>query len=88
VTAVRAVVSRLRADSRNPDLRIMVGGRMFMDQPGLADETGADGSALDANDALRLANRLIQPINHGMDRIDASHARWPLRHGAGTASPG
>ena len=40
-------VSALRRASRNPGVLILVGGRIFIEQPALAAEMGADGTAAD-----------------------------------------
>ncbi|WP_244472288.1 cobalamin B12-binding domain-containing protein [Methylobacterium sp. Leaf108] len=52
-------VSELRQTSRNPDLHIMVGGPIFVDNPGHLVRVGADATASDARDAIAIAERLL-----------------------------
>jgi methanogenic corrinoid protein MtbC1 len=55
-----ALIERLRRASRNPDLAIMVGGWLFVRSPGLVHAVGADATAADARDAVRVAERLLR----------------------------
>ena len=50
----------LRERSRNRSIKIIVGGRLFSEQPELANSTGADATAGDGADAVRLAERLVR----------------------------
>ena len=52
-------IPRLRRESRNPRLAVMVGGRVFNDQPAMVARVHADASATDARGAPVLARRLI-----------------------------
>ena len=52
---------RLRAISRNPDLAIMLGGPIFVAQPELARELGADTTAANGAHAVQVAEELIAP---------------------------
>lgn len=61
-----SLIRRMRAASFNPDLRIMVGGPAFARDAMLATKVGADGTATDARQALRVAGALVG--------IDASEA--------------
>lgn len=58
--ALANLVAAMRAASRNPAVLIMVGGRIFSEQPGLADAVGADATASDARGALSKAERLVE----------------------------
>jgi methanogenic corrinoid protein MtbC1 len=49
----------IRRDSRNAGVVVLVGGPPFVQQPGLATEIGADGTARDAKDAPALGERLL-----------------------------
>lgn len=49
------LIARLHGEARPDPLRIMVGGRVFLENPGLAAEIGADGEARDARGACLLA---------------------------------
>jgi methanogenic corrinoid protein MtbC1 len=67
-------IAAVRRASRNPDVLIMVGGRVFTEQPGLAADIGADGTASDGQLAVQVAEDLMR----------AQARRAPL---AGSASP-
>lgn len=53
------VIARVRAASCNPDLRVLVAGRVFGTERGLALRIGADGGCAGARDAVVRAARLI-----------------------------
>lgn len=53
------LVSAVRTVSRNPAVRLFVGGRAINANPDLASRVGADGTASDASSALALAERMI-----------------------------
>jgi methanogenic corrinoid protein MtbC1 len=55
------MLPRLRALARNPDMGIMVGGPLFVAQPGLAAEIGADATAANGQEAVSAAESLIAP---------------------------
>jgi methanogenic corrinoid protein MtbC1 len=55
------MLPRLRAVSRNPNLGVMIGGPLFVAQPALATELGADGTAADGPNAVLAAESLIAP---------------------------
>jgi len=54
-----ADIRSLRATSRNRAVRVMVGGPVLVTHPEYAAVVGADGMALDAREALRVAERLV-----------------------------
>lgn len=54
-----ALIAALRAASRNPAVRIMVGGRLFSADPERAAAAGADGTAPDGPSAVRRAEALV-----------------------------
>lgn len=59
-----SLIVAMRNVSRNPNVRVMLGGRLLIDNPDLADQAGADAIALTALDALDLAERLVAaPLN-------------------------
>lgn len=62
VREVRALVRTLRADPRCAHVRVLVGGRPFTINPGLADAVGADGWAPDARSALALCRTWVGPV--------------------------
>jgi methanogenic corrinoid protein MtbC1 len=51
-------IDRIRDFSVNPDVKVLLGGFLFNDQPELAVEHGADGFAKDGQDAVRVLNRI------------------------------
>ena len=57
-SCIRAV----RRASRNPEIRVLVGGKYFLDNPGEAAAMGADATARDARDALSCADRLVSEM--------------------------
>ena len=54
-----ATIAALRRASRNPDIIVMVGGRVFVADPALAEQVGADATAADAEAAVAVAERLL-----------------------------
>lgn len=53
------VIAAMRSVSRNPRLRVMVGGRVFVEDPALAERVGADATARDALVATSVAADLV-----------------------------
>lgn len=62
--ALPGTLRDIRRASQNPAVGIMVGGRLFVDQPELATSVGADGTAPDAARALIVAERLVDRGAH------------------------
>jgi methanogenic corrinoid protein MtbC1 len=60
IATLASVIAALRTVSRNPRVRVMVGGRVFCDAPELAAHVGADGTANDARLALKVADDLVR----------------------------
>ncbi len=54
-----SLIRALRSVSRNPRIVVMVGGRIFVEDPMLAMEVGADGTAADAIQAVAAAAGLV-----------------------------
>lgn len=52
-------VAKLRAASCNPDLRVIVGGPLFVREPASARVVGADAVAADAQSAVRIAEATL-----------------------------
>ncbi len=59
VRALRHEITAVRRQSRNPHVRVLVGGRLFLDHPELAGRVGADGFATSASDAPSRARALL-----------------------------
>ncbi len=57
-----SAIEELRRASRNPDLLIMVGGRVFNEQPDLADKLGADIVATDGSEAVAKADSYFEEL--------------------------
>jgi len=55
------LIQRVRERSRNGNIKVIVGGRLFSEQPGLANSVGADATAGNGMDAVRLAEQLVGP---------------------------
>lgn len=60
--ALGGLVKAVKSVSRNPNVRIMLGGRVINENPELVEECGADGTASDAVTAVALADHLV-PVN-------------------------
>ncbi len=56
------LIGVLRAASRNPHVGVMVGGRAFIDNPGLAIRAGADATASDARSAVSCAEHMLEDL--------------------------
>lgn len=57
--SLSSLVTTIKAVSNNPNIRILIGGRVVNEQPDLVDECGADATAIDAPSAVALADRLV-----------------------------
>ncbi len=55
-----ALIQTLRQHSRNPEMRVLLGGPAFFTQTVEATRLGADGISLDAAEAVALAVRLLE----------------------------
>jgi MerR family transcriptional regulator, light-induced transcriptional regulator len=59
IETLRETIAFIRRKSMNADTRIIVGGQIFAEKPGLVELCGADACAVDAPSAVRLANNWI-----------------------------
>lgn len=59
IAPLARTIANVRRASRNPQVLILVGGRVFTERPELAAEIGADGTAADGQLAVKLAESLI-----------------------------
>ncbi len=59
---LQSLVLALRSVSRNPRVCIMLGGQVLVTNPEIVHETGADGTAPDALQALETAGRLVAAL--------------------------
>lgn len=55
-------IKSLRTVSRNPNLKVLIGGRMVNDNPDMSSRVGADGTAADGRSALTLAEQLLAEV--------------------------
>lgn len=60
--ALADLIRSIRSVSRNPAVKVLIGGRAIIACPGLVAETGADGTAADAQSALALAQQLVTAV--------------------------
>lgn len=58
--ALANLIKAMRAASANPQIMVLVGGRMINENPGLVIEVGADGTGVDALAALEVASALVE----------------------------
>jgi MerR family transcriptional regulator, light-induced transcriptional regulator len=56
------LIAAIRAASSNPRLAVMLGGRAFNGNAGMAVRLGADGATKDARAAVQMANNLLHSI--------------------------
>lgn len=59
IDTLTRLIGSLREASRNPRTGILVGGQIFNNNPGLALQIGADGTAQDARQAVDFAEALV-----------------------------
>jgi signal transduction histidine kinase len=64
------LIAAVRAEPACVGVRVMVGGRLFHAEPDLWERVGADGHAADADEACRLAGRLMDSIGDGVARVE------------------
>lgn len=60
--ALSKLVTAVRSVSANPNISILIGGRMVNQNPAIVAEVGADGTGVDARAALDVAERLVEPV--------------------------
>ncbi len=58
-SAVSKLVKAIRSVSANPNVAVLIGGRMVNQNPAIVAEVGADGTGVDARAALQVAERLV-----------------------------
>jgi MerR family transcriptional regulator, light-induced transcriptional regulator len=59
IDKIHSLIVAVRSVSQNPNIVIMLGGRVLVADPGIAAAAGADGTAPTATDALIVAERLV-----------------------------
>ncbi len=68
-SALRGLVTTIRAISRNPDVRILLGGRFIKENPEMVKLSGADATAADAVSAIALTKRLVKASSCTENRL-------------------
>lgn len=56
---LEAMIEAVRGHSRNRNIKVIVGGSVFSEQPELSESVGADATATNGMDAVRLAEELV-----------------------------
>jgi len=64
IDTLKADIQTLRRVSKNSSVKIIVGGRCFLEDPELVAKCGADGMSGDARDATGLALALVEQQTH------------------------
>ena len=59
---IAPMIMSIRRASRNRDITVMVGGRLFLEQPGLVATIGADAMATDAKEAVLKAEVAVRQL--------------------------
>lgn len=59
---IASVIAQVRQASANPEIFVMVGGRLFLEDLSLAAAVGADAASASAGDALLIAGKAIRPV--------------------------
>lgn len=57
--ALPGMLRAIKKRSKNKNIKVIVGGRQFSEEPGLAKSVGADATAADGIGAVRLAEQLV-----------------------------
>jgi methanogenic corrinoid protein MtbC1 len=65
IATLPSMIAALRNVSRNPQICVMVGGRVFSANPDLVAHVGADGTARDAKFAPKIAGELVRERERG-----------------------
>jgi len=62
IPQLESLIVSIRQKSRNPGIKIMVGGRVFLDQPELVKAVGADLRAVDGRDAVFQTQKIMPKL--------------------------
>lgn len=58
-SALANLIKAMRSVSANPEIPVLIGGRVINENPAMVGEVGADGTGIDARAALATAERLV-----------------------------
>lgn len=75
LSVLRRDIRRLKTASRNPNVQIMVGGQLFVEDPSLAEQVGASAIAADARRAPATARSLLPAARAGVTDAQRSEGR-------------
>jgi len=63
IAAIPHLITAIRSVSRNPQIRVLIGGRAINESEHSAESLGADGTAPTAQEAIALAEQLVpEPV--------------------------
>jgi methanogenic corrinoid protein MtbC1 len=63
IEKVKAVITSVRSASRNPNIFVLVGGRLFTESPEYVGIVGADATATNGADAFQLADKAVRRVS-------------------------
>jgi hypothetical protein len=69
VDKIASNIQSVRRASRNKDLFVLVGGRLFVERPELVSAVGADATAASGGEALLIANQTLLVEGNGVSRL-------------------
>lgn len=67
--AIAQIINAVRSVAANPNMQIMIGGRVVNENTDLVQEVGADGTALDAREAVKVADDLVQNAKSSLQQL-------------------
>ena len=68
-SALANLIKAMRGVSANPEIAVLVGGRVINENPAMVGEVGADGTGIDARAALATAERLVHSAHADAQEI-------------------
>jgi methanogenic corrinoid protein MtbC1 len=68
-SALHGLVSTIKAVSSNPQIKVLLGGRVINEQPDLVISSGADATATDALSAVAVADQLVPVTAEFFDNL-------------------
>ncbi len=85
VSELASVILRSRVASRNADVAVLVGGPLVQTSPESVAEVGADGAAIDAPQAVALAEQLVDQLD-AQARLSGAEPARRASAAAGTST--
>jgi methanogenic corrinoid protein MtbC1 len=76
LSVLKREIHRIRTNSRNPQVQVLVGGQVFSLDPALVERVGADGWARDARESSSVARALCGRVR-AVDGAQSLHAGAP-----------